>query len=106
MASKPKPPIETLPEPPELTSLRARVAELEAREAEHARAEQVEAAFYRIAEAASAASDLQAFYAEVHATVATLMYAQNFYIALYDDRRKAINFPKRELSVVDRSSVA
>ena len=77
----------------ELDALRARIAELEAREAEHERSELVQAALYRIAEAASAASDLQAFYREVHATVATLMYAENFYIALYDDRRKAINFP-------------
>ena len=51
--------------------------------------ERVEAALYRIAEAASAASDLQAFYREVHATVGTLMSAENFYIALYDDQRKA-----------------
>ena len=93
MASKPKPPTDTLPELPELADLRARVAELEARETEHARAERVQAALYRIAEAASAAIDLQAFYREVHATVATLMSAENFYIALYDDRRQAINFP-------------
>ena len=93
MASKPKPPTSTLPDAADLDVLRARVAELEAREAEHARAEHLQAALYRIAEAASAASDLQAFYREVHATVATLMYAENFYIALYDDRRQAINFP-------------
>ena len=74
-------------------ALRARIAALEAREAEHERSERVQAALYRIAEAASAANDLQAFYAEVHATVAGLMYAENFYIALYDDGRKAINFP-------------
>ncbi|TMF40882.1 MAG: GAF domain-containing protein [Chloroflexi bacterium] len=74
-------------------ALRARIAELEGREAEHERAERVQAALYRIAEAATAAHDLQAFYREVHETVATLMYAENFYIALYDDERKAINFP-------------
>ena len=73
--------------------LRARVAELEAREAEHTRTERVQAALYRIAEAATAASDLGAFYREVHATVATLMHAENFYIALYDEARRAINFP-------------
>ena len=88
--------IRPTPEPSdasELDALRARIAELEAREAEHERSERVQAALYRIAEAASGASDLQAFYREVHATVATLMSAKNFYIALYDDRRKAINFP-------------
>ena len=93
MASKPKPPTDTLPDAARLDALRARIAELEARETEHARAEHVQTALYRIAEAASAASDLQAFYREVHATVGTLMSAENFYIALYDDRRKAINFP-------------
>ncbi|MFL5770551.1 MAG: GAF domain-containing protein [Chloroflexota bacterium] len=93
MASKPKLPTDSLADAAEIEALQIRVADLEAREAEHARAEQVQAALYRIAEAASAASDLQAFYAEVHATVATLMYAENFYIALYDDRRKALNFP-------------
>ncbi|HEX5015900.1 MAG TPA: GAF domain-containing protein [Candidatus Limnocylindrales bacterium] len=82
-----------LPSADELTALRARVAELEAREARHDRSALVQAALFRIAEAATAAHDLQAFYREVHATVATLMYAENFYIALYDDRRKAINFP-------------
>ena len=50
----------------DVAALRARVAELEAREAEHERAERVQAALYRIAEAASGASDLQAFYREVH----------------------------------------
>ena len=73
--------------------LRARLPELEAREAEHERTARVQAALYRITEAASSASDLQAFYREVHATVATLMHAENFYIALYDDARQAINFP-------------
>jgi len=93
VASNPTAGADTLPDPPELASLRARVAALEARETEHARAEKVQTALYRIAEAATATSDLQAFYREVHATIATLMFAENFYIALYDDRRGAINFP-------------
>ncbi|HUQ79376.1 MAG TPA: GAF domain-containing protein [Patescibacteria group bacterium] len=73
--------------------LRKRIAILEAREAEHARSERIQRALYRLAEAASAAVDLQAFYREVHATVGTLMNAENFYIALYDAAREAINFP-------------
>jgi signal transduction histidine kinase/DNA-binding response OmpR family regulator len=76
----------------EVAILRARIAEIEAREAAHERSAKVQAALYRIAEAASAASDLEAFYREVHATVATLMHAENFYIALYDEARQAINF--------------
>jgi GAF domain-containing protein/DNA-binding response OmpR family regulator len=77
----------------DVDALRARIAELEAREAEHERGEKVQAALFRIAEAASGAQDLEAFYREVHATVATLMHAENFYIALYDEARQAINFP-------------
>ena len=86
MASKREPSV-TVPsnEASDEAALRARIAELEGREAEHERAERVQAALYRIAEAATAAHDLQAFYREVHETVATLMYAENFYIALYDD---------------------
>ncbi|TME34809.1 MAG: GAF domain-containing protein, partial [Chloroflexi bacterium] len=33
------------------------------------------------------------FYAAIHEIVGTLMYADNFYIALYDEDRQAINFP-------------
>jgi len=77
----------------ELTAARKRIASLEAREAEHERTATVQAALYRIAETASAAEDLQAFYAKVHEIVGELMYADNFYIALYDAERQAINFP-------------
>jgi GAF domain-containing protein/DNA-binding response OmpR family regulator len=93
VATKPIPPVDEPSKAATIDDLNARVIQLEAREAEHARAEQVQAALYRIAEAATAAEDLQAFYRDVHATVATLMYAENFYIALYDDHRQAINFP-------------
>ncbi len=71
----------------------ARIAELEARETAHERAEQVQAALYRIAAAASATDDLASFYATVHGIVGELMDAENAYIALYDDQRQAINFP-------------
>ena len=77
----------------ELKAARARIAELEAREAEHTHAEQVQAALYRIAETASAATDMPSFYASIHEIVGSLMYADNFYIALYDEERQAINFP-------------
>ena len=77
----------------ELDGLRTRIAALEAREAEHERAEQVQDALYRIAAAASAAEDLPSFYATIHGIVGELMYAENAYIALYDEQRGAINFP-------------
>lgn len=55
--------------------------------------EQVQAALYRIAETASAAQDMTAFYAAMHDIVRELMYADNFYIALYDERRHLLNYP-------------
>ena len=77
----------------ELAAAQARIAELEVLEAERQRAERVQDALYRIAAAAGATEDLHAFYAVIHGIVAELMYADNFYIALYDDQRKMINFP-------------
>ena len=53
----------------------------------------IQDALYRIASAASAAHDLDAFYAEMHAIVGEFMYADNMYIALYDADRQRINFP-------------
>ena len=77
----------------EVRALRDRVAELETYESNRERAERVQAALYRIAETASAAQDMQAFYAEMHHIVAELMYADNFYIVLYDEERQAMNWP-------------
>jgi PAS domain S-box-containing protein len=79
--------------PFELAEARRRVAELEAVEAEHAHAAKVQEALYRIAELASAARDLQEFYRSIHAVVAELMYARNFYLALYDEERQLISWP-------------
>jgi GAF domain-containing protein/CheY-like chemotaxis protein len=74
-------------------ALRARVAELESREAEHQRSEKVQAVLYRIAETASAAQDMQEFYAEIHRIVGELMFAENFYVVLYDEDRRMMNWP-------------
>jgi signal transduction histidine kinase/CheY-like chemotaxis protein/HPt (histidine-containing phosphotransfer) domain-containing protein len=57
------------------------------------RSQQVQSALYRIAETASAAQDMPAFYAEIHRIVGGLMYAENLYIALYDEERQAMNWP-------------
>ena len=67
-------------------ALKRRVHELEAQA-------QVDAALYRIAQAASSVTDMQEFYAAMHGIVGELMDASNFYIALYDDERQMINFP-------------
>jgi GAF domain-containing protein len=60
---------------------------------EDGRAEKVQAALFRIAGLASAAHDLQEFYREVHVVVGELMYARNFFIALYDEGRRLISWP-------------
>ena len=50
-------------------------------------------ALYRIAETASAASDMGEFYAAVHEIVGDLTYANNFFIALYDADAGTLNYP-------------
>ena len=77
----------------ELAEAQRRLAELEAAEAERAHTARVQQALYRIAELASAAGDLQAFYRAIHGVVGELMYASNFYLALYDEERQLINWP-------------
>jgi GAF domain-containing protein/CheY-like chemotaxis protein/HPt (histidine-containing phosphotransfer) domain-containing protein len=52
-----------------------------------------QAALYRIAETASAAQDMPEFYAEIHRIVGELMDATNFYIVLYDEERRTMNWP-------------
>ena len=53
----------------------------------------VQGALYRIAELASAAEDMQDFYRSIHAVVSEFMYANNFFIALYDEERQLISWP-------------
>jgi GAF domain-containing protein/DNA-binding response OmpR family regulator len=79
--------------PDDVGALRERVGELESREAEHQRSEKVQALLYRIAETASAAQDMQDFYAEIHRIVGELMFAENFYVVLYDEDRRMMNWP-------------
>lgn len=57
------------------------------------RAEAISSALYRIAEKASSAEDLTEFYAAIHSIVGELMYARNFYIALYDPGSQCLSFP-------------
>ena len=57
------------------------------------RATKIQDALYRIAETAETAEDMHDFYTRIHAIVRELMYADNFYIALYDEERRAINWP-------------
>jgi len=56
-------------------------------------AESLQAALYRVSEATSMTGDVGELYAEIHAIVAKLMPAENFYIALYDETAKVLTFP-------------
>jgi len=57
------------------------------------RVEALSSALYRVAEKSSSAHDLQQFFAAVHGVVDELMYARNFYIALYDPVTEMLTFP-------------
>jgi PAS domain S-box-containing protein len=58
-----------------------------------AQSERVQAAQYRISEAAHTASTLQELFAAIHGIVGELMPAKNFYIALYDQPSDTVSFP-------------
>src|ERR1700683_2331095 len=60
---------------------------------ERKRAEALSSALYRIAEKASAAQDLQQFFAAVHGIVDELMPARNFSIAIHDPESQLVGFP-------------
>jgi PAS domain S-box-containing protein len=60
---------------------------------ERKRAESLQHALYRITERASSVTQLTDFYAAVHAILGELIYARNFYIALYDRESGDLTFP-------------
>ena len=60
---------------------------------ERKRAEALSSALYRIAEKASAAQDLQQFFAAIHGIVDELMCARNFAIAIFDPESQLLSFP-------------
>src|SRR5882724_2133187 len=57
------------------------------------RVEALSSALYRVAEKSSSVHDLQQFFAAVHSIVDELMYARNFYIALFDPATELLSFP-------------
>ena len=83
-----------MPEPslPNQGAAPGRLVELQARVAELEQQQHVQDALLRIAQTASAASDMAEFYAAIHRILRELMYADNFYIALYDDARDLVNY--------------
>ncbi|HLA79577.1 MAG TPA: EAL domain-containing protein [Vicinamibacteria bacterium] len=60
---------------------------------ERKRAEKLQSALFRIAQATSSLTDMASFYAEIHGILAELMYARNLYIALYDRAKDTLSFP-------------
>jgi two-component system, cell cycle sensor histidine kinase and response regulator CckA len=60
---------------------------------EQKRVQALSSALHRIAERTHASEELPEFFAAVHAIVAELMYARNFYIALYDPESMSLSFP-------------
>jgi PAS domain S-box-containing protein len=60
---------------------------------ERKHAEELQTALYRIAATTSSADDPHQLFAAIHGIVAELMYAKNFYLALYDDKTDLISFP-------------
>jgi two-component system, cell cycle sensor histidine kinase and response regulator CckA len=57
------------------------------------RAEELNAALYAIAARSQTAEDLQQFYASIHNIVGQMMYARNFYIAIFDPQSQLLSFP-------------
>ena len=57
------------------------------------RADKLQLALYRVAEMTSSTEDMQAFFGAVHRIVGELMYAGNFFIALYDSSTQIVSFP-------------
>jgi two-component system cell cycle sensor histidine kinase/response regulator CckA len=57
------------------------------------RAEELNSALYAIAARSQSAEDLQQFYASIHNIVGQMMYARNFYIAIYDPQTQLLSFP-------------
>ena len=73
-------------------ALRRRIAALESKVERQSTAAKTQAALYDIAALAGRAQDLPEFYQGIHEILGRLLYAENMYIALYDDIRKQINF--------------
>lgn len=55
--------------------------------------ERLQSALYRINAVNLATNDIQQMFAQLHGIISELMYAKNFYIALYDPATTMISFP-------------
>jgi diguanylate cyclase (GGDEF)-like protein len=57
------------------------------------RSQRLQAALFAIADLASSGDDMDRVFVRLHEIVADLMYAENFYIALYDAGTRTLRFP-------------
>ena len=73
-------------------ALKRRITALEGKVERQSTAAKTQAALYNIADLAGRAQDLEEFYRGIHEILGALLYAENMYIALYDDKRRQINF--------------
>ncbi len=60
---------------------------------ERKRAEKLQQAVYRIAQAADSSEDMGEFFQAVHSMIGEVLPAKNFYIALYDEKNDLVSFP-------------
>ncbi len=56
------------------------------------KSQRLQQALYEIADLAGSALEMQEMLGRIHAVVGGLMYAENFYIVLYDDVRESVRF--------------
>ena len=59
----------------------------------HRYSENLKAAIYRLAEAANSSKDMDELFHSIHLIISELIPAQNFYIALHDERTGTLSFP-------------
>jgi diguanylate cyclase (GGDEF)-like protein len=74
-------------------AVQARTAELRAEVAERQKGERLQAALYRIGELAAADTDSETFHRQVHAVVADLIHADNYYVSLLSEDGGSLLFP-------------
>jgi PAS domain S-box-containing protein len=60
---------------------------------ERKRFEKIQNALYKISEAVNTTEDIQTLCSDIHEVIKGLMAADNFYIALYDEKEDLITFP-------------
>lgn len=66
---------------------------VKARTEEFQKSIKIQTALYEIADSANTSRNIDEFYAHIHEIIGTLMYARNFFIALYDENTGLLSFP-------------